>query len=303
MKTKFIAVLIGLFVPFFGFNQTYSQYFDGADTSAFNSIFVQVDTSALNVWQIGPPQKIIFDSAVTFPNVIMTDTINFYPVNNTSGFQFTIIPWVTWGILAIQWMQKLDMDSGADGGVIEFSVDGGNSWENVFNNPYVYNFYGYDSTNVDTLPSGQIAFTGTDSTWKDLWLCYDMTWLSLNDSIMVRHTFISDSVDNSKEGWMIDNLLVHVTIIHTVNEVEQEEYLKIQPNPTTGKIDIIARKIDGFHIIEKMELIDMEGKVVQEFGISPTKFFIDIGHHQDGIYFLKIKTNLQIETFKVVLQH
>lgn len=302
MKTKTFTIIVGLLFPFLGINQTYQQYFDGADTSINNSVIIHLDTSATNIWQVGPPQKTIFDSAFSYPNVLITDTVQYYPTNNSSSFQFTTIPWEYWGVLAIQWMQKLDIDTTGDGGIIEFSVDAGETWDNIFDNPYVYNFYGYDTTNVDTLSNGQIAFVGTDSNWKDIWLCYDMSWLNYNDSIMVRFTLLSDSNENNNEGWMVDNMLVHITLIHTVNEVEQKEYLKIQPNPTSGKIDILARKIEGTHIIEKMELINMEGKVVQEFGISPTKFSINIGHHPDGVYFLKIQTNLQTETFQVILQ-
>jgi hypothetical protein len=244
----------------------------------------------------------IFDSAATVPNAILTDTANYYPINNASSFQYTIVPWTNWGILAIQWKQKLDMDDGFDGGVIEFSVDSGNTWQNAFNNPNVYNFYGYDTSNVDTIQNGSMAFTGTDSTWKDIWLCYDMTWLNWNDSIMVRHTFLSDSTDNNKEGWLIDNMLAHITIIHTVNEIKQEEYMAITPNPTSGRVNITTKKIDEPHIIEKIELVNIEGRVVQQWGVSPTKFYVDIGNHPNGIYFLNVKTNIQSETFKIVLE-
>ena len=307
MKIKIIAGLIGLTFPFVGFGQNYSQYFDGADTLCDqnfspSAICITIESDSTNIWQIGPPQKIIFDSAATLPNAIVTDTVNNYPINNTSSFQYTIVPWTNWGILAIQWKQKLDMDEGFDGGIIEFSVDSGNTWQNAFNNPYVYNFYGYDTSNVDTIQNGSMAFTGTDSTWKDIWLCYDITWLSWNDSIMVRHTFLSDSTNNNKEGWIIDNMLAHITIIHTVNEIEQEAYMTVAPNPTNGRINIEAKKLDEPHIIEKIELVNMEGRVVQQWGVSPTKFYVDIGNHPNGIYFLKVKTNIQTETFKIVLE-
>ena len=303
MKTKIIAGLIGLIIPFLGHSQTYSQYFDGADTSVWNSLFVKIDTSTSNIWQIGAPQKIIFDSAATLPLAMITDTLNYYPPNDTSSFSFGIDPqWFGWGILALQWKQKLDMDSNFDGGIIEFSSDTGNTWQNVFNNPYVYNFYGFDIENQDTLNSGEYAFSGTDSTWKDIWLCFDISWLSFSDSLMFRFTLKSDSVDNNKEGWIIDNLLAHITIIHTVNEIEQEEYMTASPNPTTGRVDIATKKLDEFHIIEKMELVNIEGKVVQQWGVSPTKFYVNIGNHPNGIYFLNVKTNIKSETFKIVLE-
>jgi hypothetical protein len=303
MKEKIIIGLISLVIPFLVQGQTYIQYFDGADTSAFNSLLINIDTSSSNIWQIGQPQKIIFDTAATFPNSIVTDTSNYYPTNNTSSFSFGVDPqWFGWGILALQWKQKLDMDIDYDGGIIEFSSDTGNTWQNVFNNPYVYNFYGFDTANQDTLISGDYAFSGTDSTWKDIWLCFDLSWLSFSDSLMFRYTLKSDAINNNKEGWIIDNLISHITIIHTVNEIKQEKYMTAVPNPTTGRIDISTKKLDEFHIIQKIELINIEGKLVQKWGISPTKFYVDISNHPNGIYFLNVKTNKNSETFKIVLE-
>ncbi len=304
MKRKIIVGFIGLTTPFLAHSQSYHQYFDGADTLVSNSILIDMDTSASNVWQIGTPQKVIFNRAATLPNAIVTDTVNFYPTDNTSRFRIRIYnDWGGWGIFALQWMQKLDMDAAFDGGVVEFSMDSGNTWQNAFNNPYVYNFYGFDPVNEGMLMNGDYAFTGTDSTWKNIWLCFDMSWMSVfPDTIHFRFTFTSDSVDNNKEGWLIDNMMAGITWIHTVSETEQKEYMKVTPNPTTGKVNITAKKRDAFHIIEKIELVNVEGKVVQQWGISPTRFYVDISQHPEGIYFLRIKTNITSETFKVVLE-
>ena len=282
--------------------EAYYQYFDGADTSASNSIIIHIDTAASVIWQIGQPQKIIFDSAATLPNVIVTDTVNFYPVNNTSSFQFTIVPWMNWGILAVQWMQKLDMDSGFDGGKVEFSVDAGASWENAFNNPHVYNFYGFLPENHDTLETGEDVFTGSDSTWRDIWLCYDMSWLSFIDSIMVRYTFISDPQDNGKEGWMIDNMLAHLTIIHTIGEKDQDKYINVYPNPATDIIYIETQKLQEFHIIEYIALYNSQGIVVEEWSNIPTKYFIKTYKYSNGVYYLTIRTNIKTETIPIVLR-
>ncbi len=299
-----LNILVGLFVilaPFLCISQTYTQYFDGADTT-WSSLIIEIDTSAANVWQIGPPQKNIFNSASTLPNALVTDTVSGYPDNNVSSFCFNIDPeWFDWGILALQWTQKLDMDLRNDGGIIEFWSNVDDTWQNAFDNPYVYNFYGFDEANQDTILNGANAFTGTDTTWKDIWLCFETSWLSYEDTLKFRFTMMSDSIDNHKEGWMIDNMLAHLTIQHTVNEEKQDEYMKVGPNPTTGRVEINTRKIEEFHVIEKIELINVEGKVVQEWGVSPTKFYIDIADHPNGIYILQIKTNIQSETFKIVL--
>ncbi len=292
-------------LPFMGIGQMYNQYFDGEDTSYTNSIIVELDTSSTNVWQIGTPEKSIFDSAATQPYAIVTDTVNFYPVNNISRYRTKLFnTWGPFGILALQWMQKLDMDHDYDGGIVEFSIDEGVSWQNAFNNPYVYDFYGYDWVNKDTLISGDYAFSGTDSTWNNIWLCFDLSWMSFfPDTIHFRYTLMSDSVDNNKEGWLMDNMIAYFTWIHTINVEAQEEYMKVYPNLTSRFVNITTRKINDFHIIEHIHLINLQGRIVQEWGISPTKFYIDIGHHENGVYFLKVKTNVKTETFKVILQH
>lgn len=307
MKNNLIIsgfLLMNFFTAFISFGQ-YQQYFDGADTGYY-TIEVIIDSSHNNVWQIGSPHKIIFDSAATLPNAIVTDTLNSYPVNNSSSFQYKIKEGDFTGvgprIYAIQWKQKLDFDPGTDGGMIEYSLDTGQTWINGFTSPYIYNFYGYDSVNVDTLANGEIGFTGTDSTWKDIWFCYDLSWASNYGDIFLRHRLVSDSVEQNREGWMIDNILGHETFIHTIDENEKEKFMSVGPNPTKGRVNISTRKIKEYHVIENMELVNVEGQVVQTWGLSPTKFYIDLQNHPNGLYFLKVKTNIQTETFKIILE-
>jgi len=308
MKTKLLLPTFLLFVANLLNAQQYVQYFDGADTIFSSdewqsSLKINIDDDSTNIWQVGVPQKTIFNSAATQPNALLTDTINPYPINNSSSFQFTIVPWEPWGILAIQWKQKLDMDAGSDGGIIEFSVDAGTTWENAYFSPFVYNFYGYQDENFVELPNGDIAFSGTDSTWRDIWLCYEMSWLDWNDSIMVRFTFVSDSLNNNREGWMIDNMLVHRTIVHTINEVDSEKYFNIYPNPADEIIHIETRKTQDFHIIEQMVLVNSLGQIVDEWKYIPIKFFINTKKYTNGMYYLKIKTNVKSETIPIIINH
>ena len=175
-------------------------------------------------------------------------------------------------------------------------------------NGYVYNFYGYDQTNVDTVggPGGPLGFVGRDTAWSDIWLCFDYSWLQqFPDTIRFRFSSITDDMGgiSGYDGWMLDNMMHHDTWVHTLNEVPKTEYLTVGPNPVTDKVYIEAKKIDEYHIIEKMILRDSNGKVVKHFEMAPTKFNFDVRDVPDGIYFLKIKTNVQTETFRLVVQH
>ena len=284
--------------------QYFEQYFDGADTSDYNSVKVEIETDSQNVWQIGPPQKTLFYSASTVPNAIITDTLITYPANDTSRFITKVAIWETWGIFALQWNQKIDMDAGNDGGMIEFSIDAGSTWENCINNPYVYNFYGFDPENIDTLPGGEFAFSGTDTSWRNIWLCFDYSWLwdfMGGDTVMFRYTFISDSVDNNRDGWMIDNLINQITWVHTIATPELHAYLNVFPNPSNDIITVQLAKRNEYHLIENMELIDQTGKVVATWSHIPTKFWFDTRQFPGGMYLLKVKSNIKTETIPIVI--
>ncbi len=306
MKTKGLLFIVFMLFANAVLAQTYFiQYFDGV-VPGYSAIEIMFEGDSTNIWQIGPPQKTIFDSAATQPNALLTDTINYYPTNDTSSFKFTINHGLFWygGVLAIQWKQKLDMDSGFDGGKIEFSIDGEQTWQNAFNNPNVYNFYGFLDENRDTLPNGDFVFSGTDSTWRDVWLCYDIDWMnSQMDSMVIRYTFMSDSVDNSKEGWLIDNLIVHHTFQHTISERKLEKYINVYPNPTNDIIHIEIEKSKDFHIIENMMLINSLGQIVESWNYIPTKYWFSTKKYTNGKYYLQIKTNKQSETIPFVIHH
>ncbi|CAN5421743.1 hypothetical protein BH11BAC2_BH11BAC2_22250 [soil metagenome] len=305
MKKIYFTIILLILSVCHSTAQFNNQYFDGADTAVWNSILIELDTNSSNIWQIGPPQKTLFYDAATQPNVIITDTINYYPANDTSRFIAKV--WMNFGnfgIFALQWKQKLDLDTAFDGGIIEYSTDTGRTWVNVFNNPYVYNFYGFDTANADTLIGGEYAFSGTDTTWKDIWLCFDYSWLQQfipNDTLLFRFSLVTDSINNNKEGWVIDNMLAHITFIHTVKEINQTDYLNVYPNPTNGILNIAGEKLTEFHIIEHMELINSEGRIVEQWNNLPTKFWFDTKKYEEGMYLLKVKTNLKTETLPIVI--
>src|SRR5680860_1850189 len=51
-----------------------------------NNERVYIDTAGGNSWSIGAPDKTVFTSAYSPSNVIVTDTLDPYPMNDTSSF-------------------------------------------------------------------------------------------------------------------------------------------------------------------------------------------------------------------------
>ena len=279
------------------------QYFDGADTVASQALLIVRDTAAGNIWQIGKPQKNIFGSAATVPNAIVTDTIHAYPPSDTSRFTIKFKDSGLLGhtpIIAVRWKQKLDMQSHHSGGVVEFSKNGG-AWQNAFNNTAnVYNFYGYLQANKDTLPDGTYVFSGTDTVWRDIWFCMKS---SPADSFAVRYSLLTDTTAAGKEGWMIDNMLVQRTFIHTVAQVENKRDSKVYPTATTGIIFVEAAHLQQQHFIKSVSITDATGKIVRRYTDEQSRYVIDISTCPSGEYFVKVITNLGSETFPVMLHN
>jgi hypothetical protein len=277
---------------------TATQYFDGNDQQP---VIYTLDSA--HVWQVGQPQKTLFNAPASVPNVLITDTVNACAVNANASAVFPLSLIGPFGIMAMQWKQKFDLDSTADFAFVEYTIDNGVTWQNCFNNPYVYNFYGYDSTTVDTTLNGEIGFTGTDTNWRDIWLCFDASYfIQYSNLFQTRFRIVTDSVSNGREGWMIDNYIQHLTIFHTAGKDNQPEYLRVYPTPSTGIINIEAQKLQEYHIIEGIELIGADGRLLKRYGMSPTKFWIDLSAYPNGTYYLRVITNKKTETHKVILQ-
>ncbi len=277
-----------------------SQYFDGQEGMHYFT-----DSTANNLWQIGPPQKLLFNEASTAPNVAITDTLEYYPENNESILTIEVVNDSGYfgEYTTFNWVQKIDFGLSNDGGIVEFKANDTSDWVNIFDNPFVYEVFGFDEANLGVLSSGDMAFSGTDLTWRHLWMCLDANFFYTEDTLHFRFRMVSDEVPSEHEGWMIDNLHFQSVTPHTLEDLVPEgTYMSIGPNPSSGRIQILTEKLPDYHIIESIEVWNMQGQAVRQYGKSPTKFWIDIGDLPKGVYFLKVKTNLREETFKVLLQ-
>ena len=300
---KKIITLLLIILSYSSKSQFYNQYFDGGVLfPPYSSITIHIDNSSENSWQIGRPSKTLFNSSNTSPKAIVTDTLNYYPINDTSTFSFAIpLTNFPWAPIALQWTQKINFDMNLDGGIVEFSNDSV-TWENAGWSPYSYQFYGYNPINLDGFGSVNYGFTGTDNTWRDIWLCIDPNYGHQNDTLFFRFTSISDNINTNKEGWMIDNFQARTTVIHPVKETSQIDDIVVYPNISTGMVNIEMKKTKATDKIENIEMIDETGKVVEVFGKTFTKVVLDIKKHKPGLYYFRVTTNNKPKLFKVIYE-
>ena len=295
--------IIFLVLVFCNYN-IYAQSYGFHEETDFetNTGLVIIDTSSNNNWQIGIPQKTYFDSAYSIPNAIVTNTSDPYTVNNNSSFYISIKDeqWFWGSPSSISFYHKYDSDSLFDGGYIDVSYDGGENWLNIIYDSTMFNCewtpgFGYSGYNFygdeDTLFNGKNGFSGK----SDEWNYSAFTWYycigvkdEVPDSMMIRFNFISDEIQTNKEGWMIDDIVLHSDICGSVKEdISNNMSACVQPNPVNNDSKLI---LNGFTNGKyDLNIFDINGRLVYSAYISSKEFPLKNARLNKGLFFYQIK--------------
>jgi len=255
---------------------------------------VHIDsTNPDNIWQIGHPQKAMFDSAFSMPNVIVTDTSAYYPTNNNSVF-YVYYPWHDLGWVAeMSFKYKIQSDTLLDFGYVEASYDHGNTWVDVMQDAVQYELY-WDVTGRE-LPGGNheiiayydtdtLPFTGSSDTWYTFNLAmfgWDM-YFPYEDTIIYKISFHSDGVETGKEGWMIDNILTTGYYVNIEEYNNKHQQIVVFPNPCTEQLTI--KMLQSNNSMKLMKIFKMDGSLVRKIAANSNETTIDINDLENGYY-------------------
>lgn len=273
MKITLLTLFIAFTLTAFGQNSPNTPYAIFVDFEYFydsSSLSVDIDTTnADNIWQIGQPQKTVLNQAESLPNVLITDTINTYPVNNTSSF---VVSYQNWNCGEIHGSYFCDTDSLNDYGMIELSTDFGQTWVNltdsIHNNPNLTN----------------LNLTGNSNGWKQFYISFH-NYINQNqeDSLLVKFTFISDSIDTQHDGLMFDNLVF--CIAANTQNLYQLNNLKVFPNPTS---DILNFEFEELIDNGEIRIYSSIGQLMDNQKMSNTDVQFDVSNWQTGMYYYGI---------------
>ncbi|MEI7492160.1 MAG: T9SS type A sorting domain-containing protein [Bacteroidota bacterium] len=276
MKKLFILIPLAIMAsPSFG---QFIWEITFEDPSPVERIFIDTASNPNNVWQIGIPHKTMFNSAHSPTHAIMTDTLNPYPVNDTSRFVITHVRQGPWGgneSLLLDFYFKINTDSLSDYGTIEASIDHGASWINLMTQDTVYGFYWLSQKPV--LSGRKNSWTHYSEELSPLTyaVCY-------SDTLLFRFTFISDNIQTNKEGWIIDDFLFH-DYWEGINEVQNDNLISVSPDPASNYILVSANK---FSSSQRVQIFTFTGQVLYNNpNFKGEK--IDIRSVPDGIYLIK----------------
>jgi len=259
--------------------------FDVPDPN-FNDYFFMDTSYQNNLWQVGAPHKMVFDSAQSMPNVLITDTINTYPVNDTSIFTLKllqVIPCEGCLLTGLGFLYQLDKDSN-ETAKIELSLDSGQSWTDVSID--TFNLPGVHTTSPLHMTSGHWAFYSLSLT---------DTPMQSNIMYLFRFSFISDSINTNKDGWEIDGFQFFYggTSVKALNRPMSED---IYPNPSSGSIYFKNEPAANTSV----RVYDMAGKEVYQTSTHKGRSMqLPL---PDGHYILKYGAGKTVETSRLTIK-
>lgn len=267
----------------------YYMYFSFENNICLEHLTIDTIANSSNVWQIGEPQKTTFNSAYSLQNVIVTDTTDSYPPNDTSCFYIkdTQKFGFTWGnVVSFSGYYQVNSDSLNDYGLIEFSPDNGTTWIDLINDT-VYNSY-------YTWWSSKPTLTGNSSGWESFSVNHAGLGAVFNidesDTVLYKFSFISDSIPDTLDGLMYDNLEFFDDYIG----IEELESIGISskafPNPVnqTLTIEFDSPKFSSF----ELTIYNNTGRmVIDQLNIKKDEAVIDVGLLPSGLYYYLLKNS------------
>jgi hypothetical protein len=289
---KQIITLFLLLNTQFLFSQSYcDQYlsisFD--DTNCLSRVTIDTLSYHHNIWQIGTAQKSMMDPAACDTRVIVTDTMNPYPVNDTSVFiiRKQASMGIVYGCTMFNGRYYVQSDSLKDYGKIEFSPDRGQTWIDMINDT-AYNdvFQWYIPKPVLTGHTGTCQYF--DAVFCDVGSVFNLQY---GDTMLFRFTFISDSIFDNLCGLMFDNFSAY-DFVEGISEIRFRPIKsKIYPNPVS---EIFTIEFENpLAAPFELAIYDIKSKLVyKQQDVTGTRVSVDADPFKPGIYIYKL-TDLQ----------
>ncbi len=298
MKKLFFIILCAVAYNSNAQEGWHSLTFDASDTFYHNLIVIDTTNYHHNIWQVGKPAKTTFTSALSPQNVLVTDTLNPYPVNDTSVFILKVpgssLCWLSGTntpLFMLQFFYQLNIDSNTIARV-EIAADTGinTHWVNVKDSlPVNFTWWsGGAPPNLDSSTSGWTQFGLAVNTWP--------SWPY--DTVLMRFTFISDSVFAGKDGWMIDNFSFMYWCEGGVPQVQNDNLISIYPNPSVGEIYITSAKQQL--LTGSVSIYNMLGQELYKNNKVPQSGYLRTGLPR-GIYVLKYFTDNEYCVKRIII--
>ena len=262
--------------------------------------FIDTIAHPNNIWQVGKPNKTVFDMSGSTYTTIVTDTISPYPVNDTSSFILSLISCGGYHQSGIEGSYKVNSDTLSDYGKIEYSFDKGNTWLDILTD----SLFGANTYWATQKPT----FTGNSEGYFRI-LYFNPYFIHetypdiIGDTLLVKFTFISDSIDTGKDGLMFYDVRVSDNIYSGLNEHQKNEIgVTVYPNPANDRI--IFKMEESYLGNFQLVIYDNLGKEIHSIAnFSDTQLEIDSSPFAEGLYSYRIMNSTHIAMGKFMVKH
>ncbi len=264
------------------------------DTYYLDRVWIDTVSNPNNTWQIGTPDKIIFNSAHSPTHAIVTDTLHPYPVNDTSSFIITHIRAPLGGgntVLLLDFYFQMNTDTLTDHGIIEASIDHGITWINLMTEDSTYQLWWIEPKPI--LSGNTIGWTHFSLNLAALTYVF-----GYSDTLLYRFTFVSDGIQTNKEGWIIDDFTFN-DYWEGIQEIQNNDLISIFPNPTSDGLTIHGTNASSTQIVH---VFKNTGQLVYNNSNFQGER-IDTRQLSNGIYLLKYSDTKYFSIKKFVVNH
>lgn len=270
-----------------------------------------------SLWQIGTTQKTFFSAGGFAKEGIMTDSVNTYPINADCSFVLNLPQIYKYKAPfnpIVTFTHRYETDSANDGGLVEFSVDSGATWNNVRGDCSVDsgmlnvgilldNFY----KDYDTLSNGTPSFYGTSNGWitsrVQFFVGFPVRTTGTGGPncvpyhLMLRFRFISDSTADTLDGWIVDNIKVEEDDYGSnINDMKNLGALSIYPNPAYDQVILPDLPQQDEYTIE---LYNMIGEKIVDQNYQHR---LDVKSLNRGLYLYRVSNGTYLYSGKLQLE-
>ena len=159
-----------------------------------------------NSWQLGEPENTVIDTASAGLNCWVTNLTGTHNLNELSYVQS---PCFDLSSMSDPWLEMdvwYESEGGWDGAQVQYSTDGGNTWQTLgaYGDADWYNDY-----DVDGIANNAPGWTGADANGSNGWITmqHSMFALTAYPGIRLRVLFGAGSFNND-EGFAFDNIRI-----------------------------------------------------------------------------------------------
>ena len=211
-----------------------------------------------------------------------------------------------------------------DGGVIEISINGGETWEDVGAENFVENGYdGILQSGSGNPLAGRPAFNGASPGFKRTTI--DLTPFA-GETVLVRFRFGTDN-NTARDGWYVDDIVIlgnlysitnvactdnageqlcsEVTTIlygerpNATENVLQDRPLRVFPNPTSGRFVLSLDQPIQEDV--NIQLRSVDGRLLQQYNYQSFQTEeIDLTNYSSGVYIIQFRTEEGVTTRRVI---